>query len=309
MSKPSLSANISGQGRVSRPRVLDGAMGTELAIRGAALDGPAWSARAIVERPELCEAIHRDYALAGAEILTAATFRTTKPAFVAWRALDPTSPDPDTWESWLREAVSRARAGARAAGVASARIAGSVAPVADCYRPWETPSDTRAHHRASAEALARAGVDLLLVETFAHEREAIVAVEEALATGRPTWLALTAGPDATLLTPEAIGRVGGIAADLGAETVLVNCTRAVDTARFLEALRGIAAPIGAYANAGAASDAVGSVREVGPPGGPARYAALARGWVDLGATVVGGCCGTSPRHIAELARAFSSWSA
>lgn len=267
--------------------LLDGPIGTELAARGVSTRLPLWSAIAIDEAPDVLAAIHRDYAAAGAEVHTACTFRTQP------RWMGP------AFERAAREAVRIARASIGA----GKRVAGSIAPVEDCYQPEKSPGvRARAEHRALARVLADAGVDLLLCETFPHGDEALVAVEEAVATGLPTWLALTAGPDADLLSPEAMRAIGERAASLGAQAVLVNCVPALETGRFVEALRGLPVPIGAYANAGRADDRIGW--QSSPVPGARAYVELARGWIASGATLVGGCCGTSPQHIAALARAI-----
>lgn len=261
--------------------LLDGALGTELGARGAPLDPPLWSAAALESRPELVASIHREYAAAGAVVHTANTFRTKRRAA------------PDRWRELARRAVELAR-GAVPNG---ARVAGSIAPLEDCYRPDLSPADPRPEHRELARELAAAGVDLLLCETFPHVGEALVAVEEAVATGLPTWVALTAGPSADLLTPSAIAEGAREAIARGAEAVLVSCTPAREMLRFLEALAPLGVPFGAYANAGSAAEGVGW----GDPRGPERYAAYARTWIEASATLVGGCCGTSPAHVAAIA--------
>ena len=123
----------------------------------------------------------------------------------------------------------------------------------------------------------------------------------AVATGLPTWVAFTAGPGADLLTPGALAEGARRAVDAGAAAVLVNCTPATGTLPFVEALAaaGLGVPLGAYANAGAPEAGLGW----GAGGdAAARYANLADTWIAAGATLVGSCCGTSPAHIAELAR-------
>ena len=175
---------------------------------------------------------------------------------------------------------------------------GSIAPVADCYRPDLSPgSASRPEHRELARALAAAGVDVLLCETFPAPLEAVVAVEEAVRTGIETWAALTAGPEGDLLTPSAFEEAARACLGAGASAVLVNCVAAARTAPYVERLAGLGAAFGAYANAGPASEGMGW----GAEGGARRYAALAQAWIEAGATIVGGCCGTGPAHIAALA--------
>jgi S-methylmethionine-dependent homocysteine/selenocysteine methylase len=276
--------------------ILDGPMGTELARRGVDLSGPAWSARAIEEAPEVIGAIHRDYAAAGATVHTAATFRTQP------RVL------PDRWDRLARRAVELARANVPEGCL----IAGSIAPLADCYRPdlspaSSDPAQTRAEHGALARVLVEAGCDRLLCETFAHAGEALLAVEAALEAAKGTdvevWLAVSPGYRGDLLGPGDAGRLASAAAKLGVGAVLVNCAPVEETLPFVRALaaavwgRGVA--VGAYANAG--RDERGwrdSERAV------AAYVEAARGWADAGATLIGGCCGTGPGLIRALTQRF-----
>lgn len=267
--------------------ILDGAMGTELAARGLRLDPPAWSARANLDAPDVVGSVHRDYAIAGATLHTANTFRTQP------RALGP------RWETSLRAAVQLARD----AVPEDHQVIGSMAPVEDCYQPERSPgAAARNEHRLVARALASAGCDLLLVETFSAEAEAEVAVDEALHTGIPVWLSLTAGPFGALLSPDELGEVAGRMSDSGVARVLVNCIAATRIDPYVEAIANLGLPFGVYANAGRKNEGLGwgaSPEQAAPA-----YVELARCWVDAGATVVGGCCGTGPAHVRALAEAF-----
>lgn len=269
-------------------RILDGAIGTELIARGLVLDGPAWSARAVVEAPELLAEVHADYARAGATLHTANTFRTQP------RALG------DRWRDVLISAVRVARD----AVPASCEVLGSIAPVEDCYRPDLSPGeDARPEHALIASSLADAGCDILLCETFAQEEEALVAAEEAVRTGARVWLSLTAGPFCDLLSPKELGAIGARAAATGIERLLVNCVAATRAQPYVEAIASIGLPIGVYANAGGKDEGLGW--DATDQRAADAYAALAQGWVDAGATVVGGCCGTTPLHIQALAERFA----
>jgi len=261
--------------------ILDGPVGTELAARGVPTPAPVWSAHAIDHAPEVLAAIHRDYAAAGATVHTANTFRTRRRQVGA------------RWDALARRAVSIARA----AVPAWHRVAGSIGPLEDCYRPDLSPPDPRPEHRELARALAAAGVDLLLCETFPHVGEALVAAEEAVSTGLPTWVALTAGPDGALLSPAEVAAGAREAALRGAAAVLVNCTAATRILPYVERLAEVGVPFGVYANAGAPDERIGW----GEGGDAARYATLAEGWARAGATLIGGCCGTGPSHIRALA--------
>ncbi|WP_437677530.1 homocysteine S-methyltransferase family protein [Sorangium sp. So ce131] len=265
--------------------VLDGPLGTELAARGVATPAPLWSAAALVDARgcEVVRAIHREYARAGATVHTANTFRAKRR---------------QAGDAWA-ELAARAVALAREAAPAGHRVAGSIAPLEDCYRPDRSPADPRAEHRELARALAAAGVDLLLCETFPHVGEALVALEEAAATGVEAWVSFTPGPGADLLSPEDVGLAAREAAARGARVVLVNCAPATRTLEYVERLAASGVPFGAYANAGAEGEGLGWAAGQ-DSASAARYAALARRWLEAGATIVGGCCGTGPAHIAAL---------
>lgn len=267
-----------------RPSItlIDGPVGTELAARGVPTPLPGWSVHALRDHPEAVRAIHADYAASGATVHTACTFRTRPAAGADWMEL-----------------ARRAVALCRQSVPAHHRVAGSIAPLADCYRPDLSPPDPGPEHAALAAVLADAGADLLLCETFPHPPEAVAAVEAAVATGVETWAALTAGPEARLLDPEALADAGRQVADAGAAVVLVNCVAASRTLPYVEALVR-ALPdrrVGAYANAGHPDERIGWIP--GEPG-PARYLQAVRTWMDAGAVVIGGCCGTGPAHIRAI---------
>ncbi|TNE84445.1 MAG: homocysteine S-methyltransferase family protein [Deltaproteobacteria bacterium] len=256
--------------------LLDGPTGTELQRRGVPTEGPAWSATALLTHPQTIAAIHRDYAAAGATVHTAVTFRVRQ--LPRWR-----------------DAAARAARIAREAVPAHHRIAGAIAPVGDCYEPWTwDPSLARAH-RDLAEALAPS-VDLLLCETFANPDEAVSATGSAAETGVEVWTALTAGPWATLLDPPTLRTAAERCLAAGATTVLVNCVAATRIAPYVDALQGL--PFGVYANAGDPDEGLGFCEHPDVE----RYAALAMDWVEAGARVIGGCCGTRPAHVRALRR-------
>jgi S-methylmethionine-dependent homocysteine/selenocysteine methylase len=268
--------------------ILDGAMGTELARRGVATPAAAWSAGALEVAPAIVSQIHREYAEAGATVHTANTFRTKRRAVGA------------KWEELARRAVAIARE----AVPKGHRVAGSIAPLEDCYRPDKSPGlASRAEHRELAEVLADAKVDVILCETFPSEVEAVVAVEEAVRAGCETWASLTAGPLALLMTPEQVEHAARACAAAGARAVLVNCVAASRTMPYVERLAQTGATFGVYANAGGPSEGVGwgaDGRE-----GAQRYAQYVRAWCDAGASIVGGCCGTSPAHVKAVVHALA----
>jgi S-methylmethionine-dependent homocysteine/selenocysteine methylase len=280
--------------REGPPLLLDAAMGTELERRGASARLPLWSARALLDRPELVLAIHREEVAAGAEILTANTFRTHRRT-LAREGLEARSAE------LTRAAVALAREAAREAG-RPVFVVGSLSPLEDCYRPDLTPAGEaiEREHALQAESLAAAGVDGILVETQNTVRELASAARWARATGLPVIASMITNGQGYLLSGEPIEEAVGSLASLRLEALSINCVPArrlgADLSRLARAAPGV--PLGAYGN-------------LGPPSGedqtvfaeavsPQEYADLAREWLATGARVVGGCCGTTPAHTAAL---------
>lgn len=263
--------------------LLDGPLGSELERRGLPLPAPLWSAAGVLERPELLVEIHRDHAAAGAEVHTANTFRTTA------RALRETR-----WAASWREVAGQAVALCRQAVGGDARVAGSMAPLEDCFTPQATPDDDTLmrEHTELAECLATAGCDLLLVETMPTHRELVVATRAAALTGLPVWSAITLGPGGDYFDADSAAAARDDAVQAGASAFLINCSPPDRITNLLEQFRSQGdLPLGAYGN---------NIFEGETGWDPARYAEQALRWRDLGATLLGGCCGTTPEHLATL---------
>ena len=156
--RPTLADLLRRAAERRRPVILDAASGTALSNRGVDTRTPLWSGRAPLTHGRLLEQVHREHVGAGAEVVTACTFRTTRRAFRA-------SGRPEgEWRLAAAEAVRIAR---EAAGD-RALVVGSIAPLEDCWRPDRAPAGAaaRAEHALLAAELVSAGVDALWLETF-----------------------------------------------------------------------------------------------------------------------------------------------
>jgi len=275
------------------PRVLDGATGSELLRRGIASAGKLWGVGALLEAPEEVRRVHHDYAAAGAEALTAATFRVA-PYSLRKAGLEERS------EELAALALELARAGADQAG-SGALVFASQTTLEDCYRPDLVPDDDtlRREHAATAAILAATGADALLLETFNTVREARIAAEAAAETGLPVIVSFACVSGARLLSGEDAGEAAATVALPGVVAVGANCTA---VGALLPALSAIAAatplPLVAYANNAWFED--DSAWLTAEPVSPSRYGFCALAWLAVGARLVGGCCGTTPDHIAAL---------
>ena len=293
-----------------KPILLDGAIGTELERRAVDVGLPLWSANALITAPQVLRQIHTDYLRAGAEILTANTFRTHRRNLVAagmgHRAQELT-----------HEAVRIARMAIRARTDIldpSRRtrreiyIAGSMGPLEDCYSPDLVPPQEACEreHGEMAQHLVEAGVDLIMVETMNTVREAVAATRAARATGLPVLTSFVCRTDGKLFSGETVTEAVEAIAPLRVIGLMINCTPSTTIheplAELLKAVRRLpdyTPPIlGLYANIGHTADIPAWTNTADVP--PIEYARLAAGWLRQGANLVGGCCGTTPAHISAL---------
>jgi S-methylmethionine-dependent homocysteine/selenocysteine methylase len=280
--------------RVGPSILLDAAMGTELQRRGADTRLPLWSARALVESPDLVSVIHREEVDAGAEVLTANTFRTHGRT-LAKGSLEKRS------RELTALAVSLAREAADSAG-REVFVAGSLSPLEDCYRPDLVPEDAalESEHREQAESLTEARVDLILLETHNTVRELVAATRAAKATGLPVIASMVTDGTGRLLSGELVEDAVRALEKIEPDAISVNCVPArrlaFDLSRLVDAAWDV--PLGAYGNLGLPEDESGwrFTNELSPDA----YAETARRWLALGARLIGGCCGTTPAHTAAL---------
>ena len=288
--------------RSSNPAILlDGAMGTELARRGVDVALPLWSARALETAPALVLAIHRDYRAAGARILTANTFRTTVPVYQR-AGLDEAA----ARES-ARRATRQAIALAKEAAGDQALVAGSLAPVGDCYTPDDYPGDdvARSTYRDLTRWMAEAGADLVLLETHITLDEARIALQAAAQTGLPALVSFLVDEELNLWGGPSLGAAAEAARQGGAQGVLVNCLTLAVAHEAVKALAETATlPFGVYANAGRSQPSREGV--VHPTHSDENFVAAAREWIATGASLIGGCCGTTPDTIRALNRLIAS---
>ncbi len=278
------------------PLLLDGATGTELERRGFSLASPLWSAAVLEERPELLSRIHRDYVAAGAEIITANTFRTHRRNLAA-------AGIEDRAEELTRQAVRLARAATQESS-RPVWIAGSQSPLEDCYSPDRTPREKllKAGHRLMSDCLADVGVDLILVETQMTIREAEIAASAATETGLPVIVSFVIDRSGKLLSGESLTDAVRRVSRFGLAGIGVNCLPVSAVREALCSLKSASSgtPVGVYANTGW-MDAEGNWSDTEATD-PQYYARQAQDWIAMGARFVGGCCGTTPEHIRQLHR-------
>jgi homocysteine S-methyltransferase len=326
-----------------RPRILDGGMGRELARIGAPFRQPEWSALALIEGPDWVERAHRNFVEAGAEIITTNSYALVpfhlgearwrddagRLADLAGRIARRVADDPGDAPALAVGPDGTPRA-------SRILVAGSLPPTFGSYRP-DLFDD--AHADALYAPLVRGllpWVDVWLCETLSSVAEARAAVRSVDMTGRVVWVSFTLddalhGGAAQLRSGESVTEaVRAVAPRAGA--VMFNCSQPEVMAAALEEAAPViaaapqeAAPViaaapqevapahpvlGVYANAfppqrtDAAANA--DVLRLRDDLTPARYAEFAATWRARGASILGGCCGVTPGHVAALCAAMAT---
>ena len=300
--------------------VLDGGMGRELKRRGAPFRQPEWSALALIEGPEHVAAVHADFIAAGADLITTNSYAVV-PFHLGAEVFD---------RDGARLAALSGRLARDAADAAGHKVlvAGSLPPVLGSYRPdlFDAAEARRVLDVLVANLASH--VDLWLAETQSSIAEARVSREATQASagqGKPFWVSFTLedrggraaaqqpGARATLRSGETVADAARAARDLGAETLLFNCSLAeVMEAAIAEAWAALAGhplaeKIGAYANAfepkpseDELAQANAEYRDLRDDLSPVDYGTIVQRWIAAGATRVGGCCGIGPDHIHEI---------
>ncbi len=289
-----------------RPLLCDGAMGTLLYARGITYEQCFDELN--VTQPELIQSIHREYISAGAQIIETNTFGANRVKLDGYQLGDR-----------VREINSRAVRLAREAREISGQpvfVAGAVGPSG---QPLQAPneqrlSELRGIFREQIEALLEGGADLLILETFsslAELRQAVLAAQEA--GGVPIVAQMSFYEDGHTLSGQSAARVAAVLNDLGVNVMGTNCS--VGPAATLDVMQEMISAIKQLGDDLQPTPALFSAQpNAGLPtrignrffymATPDYFADYALRFAQAGVHLIGGCCGTTPRHIAAMRKAL-----
>jgi len=299
---------------LTRPVLLDGGMGRELRFRGVDVPGTIWSAMALVVAPEAVRQIHVDYIQAGADVITVNSYGIIRS--------DLAKENMEDRFAELNQTAGRLAVEARDIAGRDTVIAGALPPLRGSFRPDRVGRihEIEPLYQEQAELLAPL-VDLFICETMSTAGEALAAARAACTTGKPVWVAWTLDEirPGKLRSGETLGKAIGLITELPVCGLLANCC---PHERVTEAMPDLSRTgfeyVGGYANTFAhipgdweldgAKETDGFL-DLRSDLDPASYAAFAADWLADGATVVGGCCGTRPAHIARLRELMDAYPA
>ncbi len=309
--KPDL-ANLLSE---KHPLVLDGALATELERRGEDLNDPLWSARVLLEAPEKIQAVHLDYFRSGADFATTASYQATVQGFASRgltieEALDLIKLSVNLAKSARKDFLAEIPAGTEKT---SAFIAGSIGPYGAFLADGSEYSGDYGlseaalvdFHRPRMSALVEAGADILACETIPCliEAKALVRLLEEF-PGAGAWISFSAKDGGHTNNGEPISACAEYLNRFSQVVAIgVNCTAPRYIPDLIRAIRSASEkPVIVYPNSGEVYDV--TTRTWQGETSCDAYGAQARTWLEAGADIIGGCCRTTPAHIAEVKKNF-----
>ncbi|XP_055811909.1 homocysteine S-methyltransferase 2-like [Solanum dulcamara] len=312
--------------------VIDGGLATELERHGADLNDPLWSAKCLVSSPHLIRRVHLDYLEAGANIIISSSYQATLQGFEA-RGISR-----DESEALLKRSVEiacearniyndRASKGSwddfgdgtglkRNPVLVAASVGSYGAYLADgseysgIYGDAITVKTLKDFHRRRVQVLANSGADLIAFETTPNKIEAQAYAEllEEEAVNIPAWFSFSSKDGANVVSGDSIVECASIADSCKQVVGIgINCTPPRYIQGLIQLIRKVTSkPILVYPNSGETYD--GQKKEWEASRGVAAddFVPYVDKWCEAGASLVGGCCRTTPNTIRAISKVLSS---
>ena len=287
-------------------KLLDGGTGTEIKRRGYNVPShieSIWSAQALIDNPDIVENIHYDYICAGADYIIINNYALTQPI------LSRANINKKLEELTLL-AIDVAQKAKKRSGK-NVKIIGSLPPLETSYRvDLILEEGLMAKYYQEISSILKNKVDIIICETMASSMEAKTALRAALNTDTETWISWTLQGTRhnTLPSGESLEEAYNAIAPLEAEAYLVNCGGANLITEAIKTLSKLTnKPVGGYANSVFVDTNSNKTElELNPENSQKEsrqiidektYALEVSKWINNGASIVGGCCSTTPEHI------------
>ena len=281
---------------LKKPLIMDGAMGTELMRRGIELPLPLWSSMSNINQYDQVMNIHKDYIDAGSHILTTNTFRTTPRTFI--KAGYSQNESKIISEQCCNMAIKAAK---HAVKKKNTLIAGSVAPLEDCYEPLHFPGKeiAKKEFQLIIKRIIRNGVDILLFETMGNYDEIESVLQVSNDIDIPRWLSIVLKNKNSILDGTELTKVVELANKNKIDMVLINCTPINIISDALDIFLGYRkGKWGIYPNAGEHMPTKDGkfVSKLDDES----FCRTIQDYITLGASVVGSCCGSTPNTVRKI---------
>ena len=280
---------------MNKIELMDGAMGSELIQRGLHLPKYIWSAQANIEAQEIVYQIHKEYIDAGANYITTNTFRSTPRSYqkIGLNQEDATQ----TAEISLKNAVFQAKK----VSDNKCKVLGSIAPLEDCYRPNLFPGVNVAKEEFMqiGKWLVESKVDILLLETMNSIVETKACLDSISSYDIPIWVSFVLKGDKHILSGEKLADAIKLLNNYNVDTLFINCNPLNRTTNALSTISTMwNKRWGIYPNLGLGEPSPdGNIVEIHSD---EEFLSTCKQAIKLGANIIGGCCGSSPKHIKLL---------
>ena len=282
--------------------LMDGSMGNELLTRRSDLVSGLWSAQYLIDAPELVKEVHLEYINSGADLIITNTYSTI-PSYLSKKNAEDKMPELIRLAGKLaREAVKDSKK--------EVRVAGSLPPLEESYRPdlvIEAGEAVPIYETLIKELTPY--VDIFICETMSSIEEMQHAMQalKNLDNEKPVWISWSLKEDKKnqLRSGETIKDALNASAEIEPEAYLFNCTDPYAITEGIKELKKLTQkPIGGYPNVFNVPDGWTldnevqvSVRDLSI----SKFLEFAIEWRNLGATIIGGCCGIGPKFIKAVA--------
>ncbi|MFM2600434.1 homocysteine S-methyltransferase family protein [Vibrio fortis] len=290
---------------MNRLTILDGGMGRELKEIGAPFSQPLWSAQALIEAPQFVTQAHQHFIDAGAELIITNSYACV-PFHLGEQRFSEQGFELAELSGKLAQSVAQS-------ALHTVAVAGAIPPPFGSYRPDLFKAEQAKPIVQTLYDAQAPYVDLWMVETLCSLEEFSAIHDVLKESDKPCYYAFSlsdeTGSAATLRSGQAVTDAIKLAVQSNAAAVLFNCSvpevmeQAIKDAKQVMIELSSTIEIGVYANNFSpisseheANDTLQCMRELSP----ADYLVYAKRWYQLGATIIGGCCGIGPKHIKVL---------
>ena len=282
--------------------LLDGSIGQEILKRSGDKATPLWSTKVMIDKPNIVDDVHKIYFECGATVATTNTYP------VLYDRLKRVGLENDRFELW-DIAVNSAISARNKHGYG--KVAASIGPLIASYRPDICPPAAEAE-KIYDEMITHLSskTDLILIETMCSIDQAEGALRASEKIQKPVWIGFSVDDfdGSKLRSGENLEDIVSILEKFTVEAVLINCSRPEVVSTALKIISSFNIKFGAYANgftkitSGFLKDApTVDALEERKDLNPENYSQFVMEWVNLGASIVGGCCEVGPEHIKLIA--------
>ena len=284
---------------MNKLKILDGALGTQLIKKGLALPDYVWSAEANIKNPEIIKNLYSNYINAGADYITTNTFRTTNRAYS--KIIKNQNDQTINYKEQAKTSFNKAIEIAKSIATKKIEIIGSLAPLEDCYYPNLFPNKDIAYSEYSelGSWFSDVKVNILMLETMNSIIETEIAIHALKVFEIPIWVSFVLKDNQHLLSGEKLADALKVLANYKIETVLLNCNSIERTKIAMKILAyDWSGKWGIYPNLGKGEPSINGV--IANYSSMQKFIDLIEKAANMGASILGGCCGSSHMHIKEI---------